>query len=73
MRDIAEASDLLAGSLYSHFRSKAHLLELVILPFYDELIPGQRAALEHRRDRRRPHRGDVAPRCWRCAPSTTPS
>jgi TetR/AcrR family transcriptional regulator, cholesterol catabolism regulator len=45
MRDIAEASDLLAGSLYSHFRSKAHLLELVILPFYDELIPGQRRAL----------------------------
>ena len=46
MRDIAEASDLLAGSLYSHFRSKAHLLELVILPFYDELIPAQRAALD---------------------------
>lgn len=46
MRDIAEACDLLAGSLYSHFRSKAHLLELVILPFYDVLIPGQRAALE---------------------------
>lgn len=45
MREIAEAADLLAGSLYSHFRSKAHLLELVILPFYDELIPGQRAAL----------------------------
>ena len=46
MRDIAEACDLLAGSLYSHFRSKAQLLELVILPFYDELIPGQQAALE---------------------------
>lgn len=46
MRDIAEASDLLAGSLYSHFRSKAHLLELIILPFYAELIPEQRAALE---------------------------
>jgi AcrR family transcriptional regulator len=45
MRDLAEASDLLAGSLYSHFRSKAHLLELVILPFYGELIPGQQAAL----------------------------
>ncbi|CAN5479596.1 hypothetical protein BH10ACT1_BH10ACT1_24170 [soil metagenome] len=45
MREIAEAADLLAGSLYSHFRSKAHLLELVILPFYDELIPGQQAAL----------------------------
>ena len=45
MRDIADATDLLAGSLYSHFRSKAHLLELVILPFYDELIPQQRQAL----------------------------
>lgn len=45
MRDIAEATDLLAGSLYSHFRSKAHLLELVILPFYDELIPQQQEAL----------------------------
>lgn len=45
MREIADAADLLAGSLYSHFRSKAHLLELVILPFYDELIPGQREAL----------------------------
>jgi AcrR family transcriptional regulator len=46
MRDIALASDLLAGSLYSHFRSKAHLLELAILPFYDELIPEQQAALD---------------------------
>jgi AcrR family transcriptional regulator len=46
MRDIAEANDLLAGSLYSHFRSKSHLLELIILPFYDELIPEQRAVLE---------------------------
>ena len=46
MRDIAEANDLLAGSLYSHFRSKAHLLELIILPFYDEQIAQQRAALE---------------------------
>ncbi|WCO66117.1 TetR/AcrR family transcriptional regulator [Iamia majanohamensis] len=46
MRDIALASDLLAGSLYSHFRSKAHILELVLLPFFDQLIPGQRAALE---------------------------
>lgn len=45
MREIADAADLLAGSLYSHFRSKAHLLELVILPFYGELIPGQQEAL----------------------------
>lgn len=45
MRDIAEASDLLAGSLYSHFRSKAHLAELAILPFYEELIPEQQRSL----------------------------
>jgi AcrR family transcriptional regulator len=45
MRDIAEASGLLAGSLYSHFKSKTHILELAILPFYDELLPAQRAAL----------------------------
>lgn len=46
MRDIALDCELLAGSLYSHFRSKAHILERVLLPFFDELIPGQRAALE---------------------------
>ena len=45
MRDIAEASDLLAGSLYSHFKSKSQLLELAILPFYEQLIPEQQAAL----------------------------
>ena len=45
MRDIAEASGLLAGSLYSHFRSKAQILELIILPFYDRLIPEQEASL----------------------------
>jgi AcrR family transcriptional regulator len=42
MRDIADASGLLAGSLYSHFRSKSQILELVLLPFYDELVPAQR-------------------------------
>jgi AcrR family transcriptional regulator len=45
MRDIADACGLLAGSLYSHFRSKSQILELVLLPFYDELLPAQRAAL----------------------------
>lgn len=42
MRDIADACGLLAGSLYSHFRSKSQILELVLLPFYDELVPAQR-------------------------------
>ncbi len=45
MRDIALDCELLAGSLYSHFRSKAQLLELVLLPFFDQLIPSQRLAL----------------------------
>ncbi len=41
-RDLAEACGLLAGSLYSHFRSKAQMLELVIGPFFDQLIARQR-------------------------------
>jgi AcrR family transcriptional regulator len=44
MRDIADACGLLAGSLYSHFRSKAEILELIIDPFYDQLVPAQEAA-----------------------------
>lgn len=46
MRDIAEATGLLAGSLYSHFRSKAELVRAIVVRFYDEMIPRQRAALE---------------------------
>lgn len=46
MRDIAEAAGLLAGSLYSHFRSKAELVRDIVVRFYDEMIPRQRAALE---------------------------
>lgn len=45
MRDIAEASGLLAGSLYSHFRSKASLVGEIVIRFYDELIPAQQAVL----------------------------
>jgi len=45
MRDIAEASGLMAGSLYSHFRSKAEILRLVLSPLVDELEPGQEAVL----------------------------
>jgi TetR/AcrR family transcriptional regulator, cholesterol catabolism regulator len=44
MRDIADACGLLAGSLYSHFKSKSEILQLIIDPFYDELIPAQEEA-----------------------------
>jgi TetR/AcrR family transcriptional regulator, cholesterol catabolism regulator len=40
-RDIADAAGMLAGSLYSHFRSKAQILSLVIAPFYEQLILAQ--------------------------------
>jgi AcrR family transcriptional regulator len=43
MRDIADAVGLLAGSLYSHFRSKAALVGEIVVRFYDELLPVQRA------------------------------
>jgi len=46
MRDVAEASGLLAGSLYSHFKSKMELVGEIVVGFYAELIPRQRAALE---------------------------
>jgi len=45
MRDIAEASGLMAGSLYSHFRSKAEILRLVLSPLLDALEPGQEEVL----------------------------
>jgi AcrR family transcriptional regulator len=44
MRDIADACGLLAGSLYSHFRSKSEILQLILDPFYDQLIPAQEEA-----------------------------
>jgi TetR/AcrR family transcriptional regulator, cholesterol catabolism regulator len=44
MRDIATASGVLAGSLYSHFRSKAELVQIIVTRFYDELIPAQQKA-----------------------------
>jgi TetR/AcrR family transcriptional regulator, cholesterol catabolism regulator len=46
MRTLAEASGLLAGSLYSHFRSKAEAVQLVVLAFYDELLPAQQQAFD---------------------------
>jgi AcrR family transcriptional regulator len=45
MRDIAEAAGLLAGSLYSHFRSKSEILRLILEPLLDRLVPAQEAVL----------------------------
>ena len=45
MRDIAEADGIKASSLYSHFRSKAEILLLVVTPVTDELARAQEAAL----------------------------
>jgi AcrR family transcriptional regulator len=45
MRDIAEANGLLAGSLYSHFKSKAEIVRDIVIRFYDELLPAQEAVL----------------------------
>jgi AcrR family transcriptional regulator len=44
-RDIAEACGMLPGSLYSHFRSKAEILQLVLAPFYEQLVGEQEAAV----------------------------
>lgn len=49
MRDIAEASSLLADSLYSHFRSKAALVGEIVNVVYDELIPAQAAIVTDER------------------------
>jgi AcrR family transcriptional regulator len=47
-RDIAEACGLLPGSLYSHFRSKAQILEMIIGPFYARLVAEQHEVLDAR-------------------------
>jgi AcrR family transcriptional regulator len=44
-RDIADACGMLPGSLYSHFRSKAQILDLVIGPFYEQLLAEQEHVL----------------------------
>ncbi len=46
MRDIADALGLLAGSLYSHFRSKSEILRLILEPLVERLIPVQEATLQ---------------------------
>lgn len=45
MRDIADAAGLLAGSLYSHFRSKADLVGEIVDHLYADLVPRQQAIL----------------------------
>jgi TetR/AcrR family transcriptional regulator, cholesterol catabolism regulator len=45
MRDIGEACGVLAGSLYSHFKSKAEILSEITDRFFAELLPAQEAVL----------------------------
>jgi AcrR family transcriptional regulator len=45
MRDIAEASGLLPGSLYTHFASKAKLVSEIVTSFYGELLDVQKQAM----------------------------
>lgn len=45
IRDIASASGMLPGSLYSHFASKAEIIELAIQPFYDRILAEQQQVL----------------------------
>ena len=45
MRDIAHADGIKASSLYSHFRSKAEILRLVVTPFTDDVVQAQVQAL----------------------------
>lgn len=47
MRDIADATGLLAGSLYTHFRSKATLIEEIVASFYTDLLQAQQEAIAH--------------------------
>src|SRR5687767_8880499 len=45
MRDIGEACGVLAGSLYSHFKSKAEILSEITERFFAELLPAQEAVV----------------------------
>lgn len=47
MRDIADATGLLPGSLYTHFKSKAQLIEEIVAVFYRDLIAAQQEASSH--------------------------
>ncbi len=47
MRDIADATGLLPGSLYTHFKSKATLVEEIVASFYSDLLQAQQEAIAH--------------------------
>jgi TetR/AcrR family transcriptional regulator, cholesterol catabolism regulator len=66
MRDIAAADGIKASTLYSHFRSKAEILRLVLTPFTDDLARAQQEALvrpDSGRDRLRAMAGAVLEVC----------
>ncbi len=44
MRDLARACEIRPASLYSHFESKAQIINEVLTPFLEELLPRLRAA-----------------------------
>lgn len=46
MRDLAEASGVLPGSLYAHFRSKADLAHQIVMEFFVDLLPEQQKVYE---------------------------
>ena len=46
MRDLADASGLLPGSLYAHFRSKADIVRALMQHFFDQQLPAQREAFD---------------------------
>ena len=46
MRDLAEASGVLPGSLYAHFRSKADLADQIVMAFFVDLLPEQQAVYD---------------------------
>lgn len=46
MRDLAEASGVLPGSLYAHFKSKSDLARQIVMDFFTEVIPAQQAVCE---------------------------
>ena len=58
MRDIAHADGIKASSLYSHFRSKAEILRLVVTPFTDDVAPRAAAGVRGRRHRSGAAAGD---------------
>jgi AcrR family transcriptional regulator len=46
MRDLGDATGLLPGSLYAHFRNKADLASLIVMDFFNDLLPAQQEAFD---------------------------